>query len=82
MSESIRQRVRAAVSAVLYIDDEDLVDGDATDLRELGLDSVRFVLLIKQLGVERGTDLQARLAEDLTIAGWVRELGLRGDTER
>lgn len=71
----------AAVSDVLYIDDSDLVDGDATDLRELGLDSVRFVLLMKQLGVNRESELPARLAEDLTIAGWVRELESACDTD-
>ena len=74
MAEAIRRRVLAAVSEVLYIDDSDLVDGDGTDLRELGLDSVRFVLLMKQLGVDRESELPARLAADLTIAGWVREL--------
>lgn len=74
MAEGIRARVLAAVSDVLYIDESDLFDGDATDLRELGLDSVRFVLLMKQLGVDRESDLPARLADDLSIAGWVRVL--------
>lgn len=74
MTEGIRARVLAAVSDVLYIDESDLFDGDATDLRELGLDSVRFVLLMKQLGVDRESDLPARLADDLSIAGWVRVL--------
>ncbi|WP_418004915.1 acyl carrier protein [Mycobacterium sp. PDNC021] len=74
MAEGFRARVLAAVSDVLYIDESDLFDGDATDLRELGLDSVRFVLLMKQLGVDRESDLPSRLAEDLSIAGWVRVL--------
>ncbi len=59
---------------VLYIDETDLHDGDATDLRELGLDSVRFVLLMKKLDVDRESDMPSRLADDLSIGGWVREL--------
>jgi aryl carrier-like protein len=79
MADDVRHRVLAAVSEVLYIDDSDLFDGDATDLRELGLDSVRFVLVMKRLGVDRESDLPKRLANDLTIAGWARELaGVRG----
>ena len=79
MADGLRERVLAAVADVLYIDESDLFDGDATDLRELGLDSVRFVLLMKRLGVERESDLLKRLAQDLTIAGWARELeGVRG----
>lgn len=74
MAEGIRARVLAAVCDVLYIDESDLFDGDATDLRELGLDSVRFVLLMKRLGVDRESDLPSRLAEDLSIAGWIRVL--------
>lgn len=74
MAETVRGRVLAAVSDVLYIDESDLFDGDDTDLRELGLDSVRFVLLMKQLGVDRDSAVPARLADDLTLAGWVREL--------
>ncbi|BBZ57729.1 MULTISPECIES: acyl carrier protein [Mycolicibacterium] len=79
MADGLRERVLAAVADVLYIDESDLFDGDATDLRELGLDSVRFVLLMKRLGVERESDLLKRLAQELTIAGWARELkGVRG----
>lgn len=74
MADGVRDRVLAAVAEVLYIDESDLFDGDATDLRELGLDSVRFVLLMKQLGVDRESDLPSRLADDLSIAGWVRVL--------
>ncbi|GAA2406823.1 acyl carrier protein [Mycolicibacterium llatzerense] len=74
MADDVRERVLAAVSDVLYIDESDLFDGDATDLRELGLDSVRFVLLMKRLGVDRESDLLKRLAQDLTIEGWAREL--------
>jgi len=70
----------AAVADVLYIDESDLFDGDDTDLRELGLDSVRFVLLMKHLGVDRTSEVPARLADDLTIAGWVRELESLCDT--
>jgi len=62
------------VCDVLYIDETDLHDGDATDLRELGLDSVRFVLLMKKLDVDRESDMPSRLADDLSIGGWVREL--------
>lgn len=79
MADGLRERVLATVADVLYIDESDLFDGDATDLRELGLDSVRFVLLMKRLGVERESELLKRLAQELTIAGWVRELeGVRG----
>jgi aryl carrier-like protein len=79
MADGLRERVLAAVADVLYVDESDLFDGDATDLRELGLDSVRFVLLMKRLGVERESDLLKRLAQELTIDGWVRELeGVRG----
>jgi len=70
----LRERILAAVSEVLYVDEADLIDGDDTDLRDLGLDSVRFVLLMKHLGVDRESDLPPRLAENLSIAGWVREL--------
>lgn len=79
MADGLRERVLATVADVLYIDESDLFDGDATDLRELGLDSVRFVLLMKRLGVDRESELLKRLAQELTIAGWVRELeGVRG----
>ncbi|MCV7199181.1 acyl carrier protein [Mycobacterium angelicum] len=74
----MRDKVFAAVCEVLYIDEADLVDGDATDLRDLGLDSVRFVLLMKQLGVDRESELPSRLAENLSIAGWARELACNG----
>ncbi|MFV0496285.1 acyl carrier protein [Mycobacterium sp.] len=78
MAERRRDRILAAVCEVLYIDEADLFDGDDTDLRDLGLDSVRFVLLMKQLGVDRESELPNRLAADLSIAGWVRELTLTG----
>ena len=74
MADTTRERVLAAVCDVLSIDETDLMDGDATDLLDLGLDSVRFVLLMKKLGVNRESELPARLAENLSIAGWVREL--------
>ncbi|WP_096444582.1 acyl carrier protein [Mycobacterium shigaense] len=70
----MRERVLAAVYSVLYIDDADLVNGDTTDLRDLGLDSVRFVLLMKELGVDRESELPLRLSESLSVDGWVREL--------
>ena len=63
-----------ALCAVLYIDESDLADGDATDLRDLGLDSGRFVMLMKQLGVDRESEVPKRLSENLSVAGWVREL--------
>lgn len=59
---------------VLYISEAELFDGDSTDLRELGLDSVRFVLLMKQLGVTRGSELQKRLVSDLSVASWAQIL--------
>lgn len=74
MAESLRDRILAALSEVLYIDESDLFDGDATDLRDLGLDSVRFVLLMKHLGVDRESEMPGRLANNLSIGGWVREL--------
>ena len=74
MVETMRERILAAVCDVLYIDEGDLMDGDATDLRDLGLDSVRFVLLMKQLGVNRESEMPSRLAESLSIAGWIQEL--------
>lgn len=74
MAEPLRAKIVAALAEVLYIDESDLFDGDDTDLRDLGLDSVRFVLLMKQLGVDRESDTPRRLAEDLTITGWVRVL--------
>ncbi|MFV8229556.1 acyl carrier protein [Mycolicibacterium fortuitum] len=74
MDESLRSRILAALAEVLYIDEEDLVDGDTTDLRDLGLDSVRFVLLMKQLGIDRESDVPRRLADNLSLAGWIQEL--------
>lgn len=74
VAETVREMVIAAVYEVLYVEESDLIGGDATDLRDLGLDSVRFVLLMKQLGVNRESELPSRLADNLTIAGWVREL--------
>lgn len=74
MSEALRDKVFTALCEVLYIDESDLADGDDTDLRDLGLDSVRFVLLMKQLGVNRESELPSRLAGNLSVAGWVREL--------
>lgn len=59
---------------LLYIDGAELFDGDATDLRELGLDSVRFVLLMKRLDIDRESDLPLQLAEEPSIDGWVRRL--------
>ncbi|MEV0674552.1 acyl carrier protein [Mycobacterium sp. NPDC050441] len=79
MAETPRERILAALAEVLYVDESDLVDGDATDLRDLGLDSVRFVLLMKQLGIDRESDLPRRLADNLSIAGWVRELEKLGE---
>ncbi|WP_166905506.1 acyl carrier protein [Mycobacterium sp. DL440] len=74
MVETSRSRILAALAEVLYVDESDFIDGDATDLRDLGLDSVRFVLLMKQLGIDRESDVPRRLADNLTIAGWVQEL--------
>ncbi|WP_454791076.1 acyl carrier protein [Mycolicibacterium lutetiense] len=79
MGERSRSRVLAALSEVLYVDESDFIDGDATDLRDLGLDSVRFVLLMKQLGIDRESDVPRRLADNLSIAGWVRELEKLGE---
>jgi aryl carrier-like protein len=74
MAEPMREKILAAVCEVLYVSESDFVDGDATDLRELGLDSVRFVLLLKKLGVQRGSALQSRLVDDLSVAGWAAAL--------
>ncbi|MCB9440518.1 MAG: acyl carrier protein [Mycolicibacterium sp.] len=70
----MREQILAALSDVLYVDDSDFISGDETDLRDLGLDSVRFVLLMKQLDVDRASDLPQRLSENLSVAGWIREL--------
>ena len=59
---------------MLYVDEAEFVDGDATDLRDLGLDSVRFVLLMNRLGIQKGSALQRRLADTLSVADWAREL--------
>ncbi|BBZ65454.1 hypothetical protein MINS_08830 [Mycolicibacterium insubricum] len=74
MADAVRERILAALSDVLYVDDSDFISGDETDLRDLGLDSVRFVLLMKQLDVDRASDLPQRLSENLSVAGWIREL--------
>jgi aryl carrier-like protein len=79
MGETLRSRILAALAEVLYVDESDLIDGDATDLRDLGLDSVRFVLLMKQLGIDRESDLPRRLADNLSLAGWVQELEKLGE---
>ncbi len=79
VAELLRGRILAALSEVLYVDESDLVDGDGTDLRDLGLDSVRFVLLMKHLGIDRESDLPRRLADNLSVAGWVRELEKLGE---
>lgn len=79
MDDGLRSRVLGALSEVLYVDESDFIDGDATDLRDLGLDSVRFVLLMKQLGIDRETDVPRRLADNLSIAGWVQELEQLGE---
>ncbi|WIM90300.1 acyl carrier protein [Candidatus Mycobacterium wuenschmannii] len=73
----MRERIVDAVCEVLYVDEAEFVDGDATDLRDLGLDSVRFVLLMNRLGVEKGSELQRRLADNLSIADWMAELAGR-----
>ncbi|WKG06661.1 acyl carrier protein [Mycolicibacterium sp. HK-90] len=75
----MRDRILAALSEVLYVDESDLPAGDDTDLRDLGLDSVRFVLLMKHLGIDRESDVPRRLADDLSVAGWVRELEALGE---
>ena len=74
MADAVREQILAALSDVLYVDDSDFISGDETDLRDLGLDSVRFVLLMKQLGVDRASDLPQLLSENLSVAGWIREL--------
>lgn len=79
VAEALRSSILSALSEVLYVDETDLVDGDDTDLRDLGLDSVRFVLLMKRLGIDRESDVPRRLADDLSIAGWVRELEQLGE---
>ncbi len=70
----VRETIVDAVCEVLYVDEAEFVDGDTTDLRDLGLDSVRFVLLMNRLGVEKGSEVQRKLADNLSIADWVNEL--------
>lgn len=79
VGETSRSRILAALAEVLYVDESDLVDGDVTDLRDLGLDSVRFVLLMKQLGIDRESDVPRRLADNLSLAGWIQELEKLGE---
>ncbi|KJX74826.1 acyl carrier protein [Mycobacterium lepromatosis] len=74
MTETVRERVLTAVCEVLYVAESDLVEGDETDLRDLGLDSVRFTLLIKQLGLSQEAEIQSKLMDNLSIASWVRQL--------
>ncbi|WP_066898413.1 acyl carrier protein [Mycolicibacterium houstonense] len=80
MSELPRVRILAALSEVLYVDESDLLAGDDTDLRDLGLDSVRFVLLMKHLGIDRESEMPRRLADNLSVAGWIRELETLGES--
>ncbi|MGB5110976.1 MAG: acyl carrier protein [Mycobacterium sp.] len=81
MPDVIRDEILAALADVLYIDESDLTDGEATDLRDLGLDSLRFVLLMKRLGVNRESEEPARFARDLSVKAWTQELeALRGPT--
>jgi len=80
MVETARDRVLAAVCDILYITESDLTDGDATDLRDLGLDSVRFVLLMKRLGVSPESVLRNQMADSLSIGGWTRELEKAGES--
>lgn len=61
MAELIREKILAALGEVLYIAEADLFAGDATDLRDLGLDSVRFILLLKHLGVKPDSQIASRL---------------------
>lgn len=74
MADELRDRILTALADVLYVDDTDFADGDDTDLRDLGLDSIRFVLVMKRLGIDRESELPQRLADRLSVAGWVREL--------
>ncbi|AWV48393.1 hypothetical protein JK2ML_1995 [Mycobacterium leprae Kyoto-2] len=74
MTETARERILTAVCEVLYIAESDLVDGDETDLRDLGLDSVRFTLLMKQLGLSQEAEMQSKLMDNFSIANWVRQL--------
>ncbi|RAV32970.1 acyl carrier protein [Corynebacterium heidelbergense] len=59
---------RDVVFQALYIDEEDLANGDHTDLRELGLDSVRLVLILQQLGLAERTGVVERMTAAPTIA--------------
>lgn len=74
VSEALRHAILVALSEVLYIEEADFIDGDATDLRDLGLDSVRFVQVMKRLGIDRESEVPRRLADNLSVAGWVQEL--------
>ncbi|WP_297006436.1 acyl carrier protein [uncultured Corynebacterium sp.] len=74
---SDRDRVIRLVSEVLYIDEEDLVDGDDTDLRELGLDSVRSAMLSDALGLTGRKGPMRRVYAAPTIRTLVEECGGR-----
>lgn len=60
--------VENVVCSVLYLEQDDLVQGVDTDLRELGLDSLRLVLLLKRLDIEQTPNVLARISVHPTIA--------------
>lgn len=66
-------QVFQAVADVLYITPEDLTEGEATDLTELGLDSLRLVLILERLAVSNRPEASARIAAAPTLAT-LREL--------
>lgn len=68
-----RDRVVHLVFEVLYIDEEDLVDGDDTDLRELGLDSVRTAMLTDALGLTGRKGPMQRVYATPTVRTLVEE---------
>lgn len=49
--QEIRNTVTQKIFDSLYIDEDDLFDGDTTDLRELGLDSIRLTRLLRDFGI-------------------------------
>ncbi|MDN5721497.1 phosphopantetheine-binding protein [Corynebacterium sp.] len=68
-----RDRVAEFVCEILYIDDEDLIDGDDTDLREFGLDSVRFMMLLDALELTGEEGVVQRIFAVPTIRTLVEE---------
>ncbi|MGP5659131.1 acyl carrier protein [Corynebacterium falsenii] len=59
--------VAKIVCDVLFIGEEDLFDGQATDLRDVGLDSVRAVLILDRLKVRDRRGAMEKITESPTL---------------